>query len=452
MIFPRFDLLGLFSFILGLLLLTLPFLSSIYEFLGFSVFFILVSSFTLFFWKNFRLTISYFLFWTLLIYTFGFIRIKILENLPIESVVTILLLISICLLFFILFYLGFESKKISFKLFSSGWLMQFEKALFSTRVLWCSIFLFTLFMAFQVLFAGGVSNYVFQSYGTRNDPTMSYMFVLRGIAKGSLTTIVLARMVFLKRPYISWLVYFMIIVFSVIDGSTGFLLTIPLQFGVLFFFKLISQNKFRKINRLVLIILLFLPLGFLLSSTTRLARSGSDDMVSLFYGRTFDALENTIRINSFYSPGETLGINTFVYPLVTNIIPRKIWPSKPVGLGRQIMWDIYGAPDDTPVSFVPGFLGELYVDFGYVLGVLVFGFFGIIVRILDETILLLKNKKLYGSLTFFLLLALLSSNIPNSLQGFTLRIILGVLQIPLLLIFYKITKVLSLPKKLHKRS
>lgn len=438
----RFDLFGIFAVLLGLLCSSLAISSSADEIMTLLILFVLITPLVLVFWKNYRVTITYFLSWALFVYFLGYIRIKILGNLPMDSVIKVLVLIAISIFVFVVFYLGFECRKIARKIINSKWTGDLECALFSRRVLCAIVLLYVLLLFHKIFLAGGVMNYLFMSYGVRNDPETSYLFALRGVIQGSLLTISLVQIVFCKRKNVGWLVYLFIVMVSIIEGSTGLLVSIPIQLGVSFVFKYLLQGQIKNINRLFLIMLILLPVAITITSYIRIARAGSSEIASLVTGRTFDALENTVRIVSYYSPATTLGIHTFIYPLTANLIPRKIWTAKPVGVGRQIMWDIYGAPEDTPVSFAPGFLGEIYLDFGYIVGIWVFGFFGCLVKLLDEMIDFSKRKRIQGLLIFFILMALLTANIPNSLQGFSLRLILYLIQVMFILFVYKIVKFL----------
>ncbi|NMC63413.1 MAG: oligosaccharide repeat unit polymerase, partial [SAR324 cluster bacterium] len=210
----------------------------------------------------------------------------------------------------------------------------------------------------------------------------------------------------------------------------------------------LKNRKLLQLNWIVFAAVILLAIVVSYTAVGRIKRSGSDELSSLVYGRTFDALENSIRITETYEPGEHLGLNIIVYP-ATNFVPRSLWPGKPIGLGKRIMFDIYGAPANTPVSFVPGLIGEFYVDFGY-FGILIFGLlFGFIIKKIDYGILHSLKGGRVGSCFFLITIAVLSSVIPNSPQGYLLRLIItGIFQIVFTLI---LAWIIRSPRLIGKR-
>lgn len=139
----------------------------------------------------------------------------------------------------------------------------------------------------------------------------------------------------------------------------------------------------------------------------------------MVYSHSFDLLENTVRIINYYPAAEGAG-SQFIYPLV-NLLPRALFPWKPQGLGAQIVRDIYGAPADTPVSFVPGVLGELYYDFGYILGGLVLLLYGIVIGTLQAILRLGRNSQPYAT-SMVVHLAMTLNSFPNSYTGAGIRL------------------------------
>lgn len=60
-----------------------------------------------------------------------------------------------------------------------------------------------------------------------------------------------------------------------------------------------------------------------------------------------------------------------LYAQVTNVVPRVLWPGKPVGFGKQLAYDMMGTPYEDPLSLAAGIGGEAFYNFGW-LGAMVF--------------------------------------------------------------------------------
>jgi oligosaccharide repeat unit polymerase len=81
--------------------------------------------------------------------------------------------------------------------------------------------------------------------------------------------------------------------------------------------------------------------------------------------------------------------------VLVGLVPRSMWPSKPVGLGAPLgLMQVAGIQDFDPVKWVkfnqyslsPGFIGEAYANFG-VLGVIMFSLaFGWTAKIIDRKV------------------------------------------------------------------
>jgi len=391
--------------------------------------------FTYFYYLKLRVGISYFFLWTMLVYSLGFVRLKFWGFFTTTEITSTFLLLTLSLFFLVIFY-NFSPRIRNYRI--QRILTKLDSAYSSYHFMVLCIILYLVFIAYKITITGGLLGFISASYGERNDPGNSYLFFIGSLIRSALLITTYTN--FSKKRFFSSIsVLAIIMVISTIEGSTGAIVGLLAPLIVFTLLKLIKRKKVVKLNRFTALALIIFILVIAYAAYVRVNRSGSDSFSSIIYGRTFDALENSIRIIDRYEAGTQLGINTIVYPLL-NFIPRKFWSDKPIGLGRRIMFDIYGAPSNTPVSFAPGFLGEIYVDFGY-FGIVVFGLLvGLLLKNFDISIVEEINNNRNGSTFFLINLALLSSNIPNSLQGFLLRLVISIFQAVFTLIISSILR------------
>lgn len=370
--------------------------------------------------------ITYFFLWLMIVFSIGFVRLKYWDYFSPDILSIHLLWVTGFVTFLVFFYevipcrsRNLHLAKITNKLNEIYGSFQFLIAVF--------VVYFFLY-AFEIVRSGGIIQFVGMSYAEMHDPSSSYLFFIKTLLKSSLLISTYTNFIERRSKFIPILILIFIFLLSTIEGSTGALIALFVPILVFFILDKLKNRKLLQLNWLVFAALILLTVVVSYTALVRIKRSGSDELSSLVYGRTFDALENSIRITETYEPGEHLGLNIIVYP-TTNFVPRSLWSGKPIGLGRQIMFDIYGAPANTSVSFASGLIGEFYVDFGY-FGILIFGLlFGFIIKKIDYGILHSLKGGRVGSCIFLITIALLSSNIPNSPQGFLLRlIIIGILQ------------------------
>lgn len=66
-----------------------------------------------------------------------------------------------------------------------------------------------------------------------------------------------------------------------------------------------------------------------------------------------------------------------IYAQLVNVVPRAVWPGKPVGFGKVLAHDMVGTPYDEPLSLAAGIGGEGFFNLGW-MGVVIFPFlFGV---------------------------------------------------------------------------
>lgn len=283
--------------------------------------------------------------------------------------------------------------------------------------------------------AGGIVSYFVRPYAEKlpRDVT-NLLFVLRGIVANGAFFFALAAITdqMIKSSIRTMLILYILFHFVTILGSGG---SGPVVGLALALFLFAVAHRYKWVRRVTVGVLLSVLLLALLAGGTM--RQFRDDPMTLtwsglaaaarpgrlvdflVYSRSFDFLENTMRVIQYYPAGYG-GAMQLIYPIV-NLIPRAIYPGKPVGLGSQIVRDIYGVASDSPVGFAPGVLGELYYDLGYLLGVFALALCGVIIGLLQAIFRLGENDHPYGTaLVTQLALTLLS--FPNSYAGAAIRL------------------------------
>lgn len=419
----RIDVLLIVGFELSLLFYAFSSVTDFIEAISILLFGIASIIFTCRYYLKMRVGISYFFLWNMLVYLLGFIRVKFWNFFTIEEIISAFLLLTLSLFLLAIFY-DFSPRIKDRRV--QRILTELDSIYSSYHFMILCLVLYLMFIAYKIIITGGILNFIIASYAERNDPSISYLFFVGSLIKSALLIATYTNFS-KKRFFSSIFVLAVVMLISTIEGNTGSLVGLFMPLIVFFLLKLIKRKKLIKLNWFVALAFIISILSVSYAAYVRIERSGSDSFSSIIYGRTFDALENSIRIMNKYEAGSHFGVNTVVYPLL-NFIPRKFWKNKPIGLGRKIVIDIYGAPKDTPVSFAPGFLGEVYVDFGYV-GIAIFGLLvGLIIKNFDILVIEEMSNNRNGSTFLLISISLLSSVIPNSLQGFLLRLVITVFQ------------------------
>lgn len=239
---------------------------------------------------------------------------------------------------------------------------------------------------------GGLRSYLAASYGLRvaNTPphfllmAMFIEFPLYYLTWGVLLSPEYRR---LRPAALLWVA--LSVARFLAEGRSGFILFAALVPVMIMYLR--DYAVPRRVSRAIMLAVVGAMVGLVVSSAVRFGRSREPEAVP-FVGRgfvervvassTFDACEHLIRVNSFYRDSKMNGIN-IVAPFIS-WIPRRLWPQKPVQLGRRIVIDIYGAPADTPISFPVHLLGDFSADFGMI-GVLSLPFMvGVLLGIVDS--------------------------------------------------------------------
>jgi len=152
----------------------------------------------------------------------------------------------------------------------------------------------------------------------------------------------------------------------IIEGNRGVLLLIIPFLYLIYRFKKIEKKPWLKYFIIVaLIILLLVPFLIYMGAWRNKEAINLTSITivdSLFSGLTFDTIDNYLVILQEYSPSDYMWGETLIGPLVT-FIPRNIWESKPMGLGRIFVEDYYGGSTGFSVGIY--FLGEFFANFGY---------------------------------------------------------------------------------------
>ena len=125
---------------------------------------------------------------------------------------------------------------------------------------------------------------------------------------------------------------------------------------------------------------------------------------------------------------------TYLTQLV-NPIPRAVWPSKPVADAGLIVARAYGAVDrngEPTMTTSPGFLGEAYLNFGFLGLLIVPALAGVIVRAWDR-LLPISSASLPG----FLVYAAGLATIYESGRSFNMSTFYGLLALFALLVLFE---------------
>ena len=308
------------------------------------------------------------------------------------------------------------------------------------------LWLFTLTVMFagvEIHFAGGLKDFFLSPYAEIYPPgTENFFFVLRQLLFNGFYYLSLA-VAFdrTKSKFAKWLGWTYVFIFyslAIMRKNTGVLCTAPIV-PWLYLYSCYYNVGIRRRHPLIIgkrsVILglavgVFL-VGFVIAHGVRFTR-GEGKIVhflnvlqdvhvvdSLIKSRTFDHIENFGRILRHYKGNYSFGKN-LIQPFV-NFIPRAIWQAKPVGLGRRIVIEIYGAPYDTPVSFATSMLGDFYVDFGLI-GVIVMPFLMGIVLGSVERLFTTYRQNVYVSF-IYLNTAIVFLNLVPTFSGFGIRYI-----------------------------
>ena len=89
----------------------------------------------------------------------------------------------------------------------------------------------------------------------------------------------------------------------------------------------------------------------------------SESIKDVMISPTFDNASNLLFILQKVDP--LYELNQFIYPYV-HMIPRAIFPWKPMELGRIIGSQIHGTSEGSLAGFVTSPMGDFYYDFGYI--------------------------------------------------------------------------------------
>ena len=381
-----------------------------------------------------KVGLCYFFLWMEVSYLLGYLRL-IKLNIFCHSVISSTYLqLALFSVLFILFYSIIPVNAVLKR--CKRTLVLLDDVYCNDSFLLISFIIYILFYIYKIYVSGGFYSFIFMVYAERHDPTLSYLTFLQNIVKGSFIIAVYTSVI-MKKSLKAFFLLFLLFIIGSIEGSSGFLLNFILPVIIYYLYDSIRKRKYSMINKWTITAVILLSIFLVYSSGVRVNRGTTgdtktgflDSISEIIYGRTFDAVENSIRIREYYKPGEHLGTHLFIYPFL-NFIPRAFWHTKPIGLGKQIMYDLYDAPENTPVSFSSGVLGESYIDFGYI-GIIVYAaFLSIFVKISDEILKYSGNRNLVGASLFSIQLCLIASNIPGSPEGYLLRfVIIGIFQV-----------------------
>jgi len=317
----------------------------------------------------------WFLMWTLGWTSLGYIRVFYLNRSYSNSFIFLsLTFIFLSIFIMTLFYLFFNNQRLGLKGFILN-IKHLERIKLEKLYLYISLFSYLLVLI-RIFDSGGLISFFTTPYFLRSF-SIDVAYFYAGRIVFLVPTIFMSLVIILLRSgkfinKIGALINFLIMLTVVIiEGNRGVLLLIIPFLYLVYRLKKIEKKPWLKYFIIVaLIVLLSVPFLILMGFWRNREAINVTDInivASLFSGLTFDTIDNYLVILQEYSSTDYMWGETLIGPLVT-FIPRNIWESKPMGLGRIFVEDHYGGAPGFSVGIY--FLGEFFANFGY-LGLIV---------------------------------------------------------------------------------
>lgn len=226
------------------------------------------------------------------------------------------------------------------------------------------------------------------------------------------------------------------LIYPIIESIRTNALYVMINTGLIIYY-LKGGIKFQDLIKVVVVASVILYTMTILRSsnnTKRTVTEVSTNPLALMVGTTnFTGVDKTAQIINGvpdklpYQFGESL-----VYWLVSPI-PRTWWPGKPaISYGLIIGEKIYGKRDETDAGggIPPGFVAELYLNFGYAGIVLGMFLMGMIFKLLYNAYLQSRNKSTYAMLVFVIVFIPLTLKlIGGDFSGVMTKVIKGIVSI-----------------------
>lgn len=304
---------------------------------------------------------------------------------------------------YILFILSTILMYIPIHIFSKKTSCQKPKNLNINPSLRLIILLLTISVAlsyYKIILAGGWYNYINASYGLKVESgLMTFFHLFEGIFS---TIIPFTYPILFRNNPLKWKIYIsicllLLLFIQVASGASASVVSFFMPLFIFAYFQT-SNRRIKAIYKKSLIVFVSVAVVFGMMIRVNRKDNGSfkvpeiSEMTEeIMESRTFDNIVNLEEILTRLQPTYTM--DQFIYPFV-NMLPRAVFPWKPVELGSIVGVKFIGTSEEARVGFLTSPLGDFYYDMGYVgivAGMLYIGFFIVFARNLINRYMASRN-------------------------------------------------------------
>lgn len=262
-----------------------------------------------------------------------------------------------------------------------------------------------LYYVYLIKSAGGFYAYMFARYGEKVDSSLATLFHLSGGIISAGFGLILPFVCLKCSKWIHYLAILCLLVSMAMGAIGGGSLSLLAPMISIFVFLYFSYNEQYKLKRIKTIFAVLIGLGVLGGLAIRVNRFDNENfqigniseaIKEVMISPTFDNAANLYfliqKVNPIYE------FNQFIYPYV-HMLPRAIFPWKPMELGRMVGMQLYGTSEESMAGFVTSPMGDFYYDFGYLGMFLGMVFVGCTIGFIAEKINALKKTPFTLALT-----------------------------------------------------
>lgn len=254
------------------------------------------------------------------------------------------------------------------------------------------IFLGVLLQIYKIYSAGGILAFVFARYGEKTDSSLATFFDLFGGIIIAATSFLLPYAClrgnrFIRTITISYFVFNMLMAAA---GGASLALFSPVVSIFLFLYFINSNDKRRRNLKIITSVLLLIAV--VVGMIIRINRKSMDEfefngllttVEDIMESPTFD---NVYNLNLIFEKVEPIYLpEQFILPYV-HMIPRAVFPWKPMELGRIVGVEFVGTTEESMAGFITSPMGDFYYDFGVVGIVVGMLFCGLVISNITEYI------------------------------------------------------------------
>lgn len=332
--------------------------------------------------------------------------------------------------------------------------LECEKSIFNLnpKIILTIILLGILLQLYKIYSAGGLLAFFFARYGEKTDSSLATFFDLFGGILAAATSFLLPYICLKGNGFIRIIaiLYFVFNVLMAAAGGASLALFSPVVSIFLFLF-FINNDKMKR-RKLKIVSLGLLVFAIIVGMIIRINRKSMEDfefnglsnaVEDIMESPTFDNVYNLNliieKVEPIYSPEQ------FVLPYV-HMIPRAIFPWKPMELGRIVGMEFVGTTEESMAGFITSPMGDFYYDFG-IIGIIVGMLFcGMVVGNITEYL----NKKTLTPYTLSLTISV--SGCFFGLYGWYTGCFSGLVKLGIALLFISILNKLFKPNTNDKLS